>query len=111
LFKNHTRKIEAITFSFFSLGIHHLLNVSTFKDGIGGGILIRAIEPTIGVSKEEKKKGNGPGKFTKLFGLKKEDCNNVDVTTKEAGFIKTFFLFPIFYLYFFQSKFGILIHS
>ena len=73
-----------------------MLNVASFTDGVGGGVLIRAIEPLVGVpcsTVTEKKKGNGPGKLCKLLGLKKKAFNDMDMTLPDAS--KIYYLFNL----------------
>lgn len=56
-----------------------LFNITTMPKGIASGILIRAVEPLEGIEimKERRRKSdeknltNGPGKFTKAFGIDK----------------------------------------
>ena len=79
-----TKKNEAMyleggnIYVYICYGIHHLLNVVTNKKDIPHAILIRAIEPTIGIDimlkRRNKKKENysltaGPGSLTQALGI------------------------------------------
>lgn len=59
-------------------GIHNLFNVVTNVDGIAEAVLIRAIEPTVGISVMKERRGDvksllqltsGPGKLTSALGI------------------------------------------
>jgi DNA-3-methyladenine glycosylase len=62
---------------YFIYGMHHCINVSSEKEGVGAGILIRALEPLDGVEimkrrrhvKDEKNLTNGPGKLCQALGI------------------------------------------
>jgi len=62
---------------YFTYGCHFMLNVVSEKAGIGGAVLIRALEPISGIAlMQENRSGksvaeltNGPGKLTKAFGI------------------------------------------
>jgi len=69
---------------YLNYGMHHLLNYTTEKDGIGA-VLIRALEPTEGIEimkerrKTEKLKNltNGPGKLCQAFGIGSAQNNHM----------------------------------
>src|ERR1700682_1208956 len=56
---------------YFSYGNHFMLNVSAEVDGVGGGVLIRALEPLLGIDRMEQQRGTarrvdlarGPGRL------------------------------------------------
>ena len=56
-------------------GIHHLLNVVTGQEGMGEAVLVRALEPDMGLRWMEMRTGSsgkvtsGPGKLTKAMGI------------------------------------------
>lgn len=59
-------------------GIHNLFNVVTNQTGVADAVLIRAIEPVIGLQEMEKRRGellnpfhltSGPGKLTIALGI------------------------------------------
>jgi DNA-3-methyladenine glycosylase len=60
---------------YFTYGMHHCMNITAGKDV--GGILIRAVEPTEGIEKMQRRRGvkgaknltNGPAKLTQAFGV------------------------------------------
>ncbi len=66
---------------YISYGIHRMINVVTSRKGVAHAILIRAIEPTIGVDKILERRNhdilsyetmNGPGKSAKAMGVSKD---------------------------------------
>ena len=70
-------------------GMYWLLNVVTEPDGIGGGVLIRAVEPLEGIAamyphrpaaNRDIDLTNGPGKLTQAFGIDDEAYHNVPLT-------------------------------
>lgn len=62
---------------YFTYGNHHMLNLVTEPDGVAGAVLIRAIEPTLGVEAMRLRRGgrdgpeltNGPGKVAAALGV------------------------------------------
>ncbi len=61
---------------YFTYGNHHMLNIVTESDGVAGAVLVRAIEPLIGVWVMERRRGrsgieltNGPGKVASALGI------------------------------------------
>lgn len=59
-------------------GMHWMLNVVTEPEGVGGAVLIRAVEPLQGVSAMRERRGdqhsdvdltNGPGKLAEAYGV------------------------------------------
>ena len=63
---------------YFSYGMHCCLNVSTEPEGIGAAVLIRAIEPTVGLDLIRQRRGDalalrdlarGPGRVCAALGL------------------------------------------
>ncbi len=77
-------------------GIHHCINVVTEDKGIGSAVLIRAMEPLIGLDIMKKNRGinnivnlcKGPGNVAKAFGFDKSD--NFKLLTTENLFIQRF---------------------
>ncbi|MBV9886560.1 MAG: DNA-3-methyladenine glycosylase, partial [Acidobacteria bacterium] len=71
---------------YFSYGNHFMLNVSAEKPGIGGGILIRALEPLEGIAEMERRRGTnrlfdltrGPGRLAQAFHIDRT-VNGVDL--------------------------------
>ena len=65
---------------YVSYGIHHCMNVSANKPGVGEGILIRALEPTRGKDLMKRRRAtdqetnlcSGPGKLTQALGITKQ---------------------------------------
>lgn len=69
-------------------GSSYCLNVVTEKDGVGGAVLIRALEPEEGIGLMEKNRRidghltlltNGPGKLTQALGIR-GSMNGADLT-------------------------------
>ena len=62
---------------YFSYGIHSLLNAVAENEGVGAAVLIRALEPTDGVSQMRERRRlerlqdlcSGPGKLTQALGI------------------------------------------
>ena len=75
-------------------GAHWLLNVVTEPDGIGGAVLVRAVEPLRGRDAMHKRRPaatkdidltNGPGKLTEAFGIDGES-HRTDLTAPPIYF-------------------------
>lgn len=61
---------------YFTYGNHHMLNVVAESEGTAAAVLIRAIEPVLGVAVMEERRGrrgveltNGPGKTAQALGI------------------------------------------
>ncbi len=61
---------------YFTYGMHHCLNVVCDHEGVGAGVLIRAVEPIAGLDVMERRRGmsgvlvtNGPGKICQALGV------------------------------------------
>jgi DNA-3-methyladenine glycosylase len=61
---------------YFTYGMHHCCNVVCGKEGIGSGVLIRAVEPLEGIDIIESRRGmsgknttNGPGKVCQALDI------------------------------------------
>lgn len=59
LFLEHGR-----AYVYFCYGVHWMMNVSSEKEGVGGGVLLRALEPLEGF---EGKAAVGPGRLAKTL--------------------------------------------
>ena len=73
-------------------GIHNLFNVVTNQVGVAEAVLIRAVEPTIGIDMMIKRRGefkseiqltSGPGKLTKALGINR-DLNGKSLLNNEV---------------------------
>ena len=69
-----------VVYMYICYGIHDMLNIVTGKEGESHAILIRAIEPTVGLDiirerrgfvNDDKRLCKGPGALAKALGLKK----------------------------------------
>lgn len=80
---------------YFIYGNHYCLNVSCLPDGLPGGILFRAIEPTDGIEEMLKLRGiapdsdlrkltSGPGRLAAAFGITREGDNGKDLTSARS---------------------------
>ncbi len=81
---NKTPKVQALyaeagTIYVYTIHTHKLLNIVAREKGNPQAVLIRAIEPAVGISLMEKNRNtvgisltNGPGKFTKAMGITSE---------------------------------------
>jgi DNA-3-methyladenine glycosylase len=73
---------------YFSYGNHFMLNVSAELPGVGGGILIRALEPLEGIAEMERARGTnrlfdltrGPGRLAQALHID-YSVNGVDLCT------------------------------
>lgn len=66
------------TYVYLCYGMHNLFNIVTNKKGKADAVLIRAIEPLVGISEMQNRRGlvksqfqltSGPGKLTKAMGI------------------------------------------
>lgn len=78
-------------------GMHWLLNVVTEPEGVGGAVLVRAVEPVCGVAhmrarrhaaRRDVQLTNGPGKLTEAFGID-ESFHGIDLTTPPLFFAES----------------------
>ena len=80
---------------YFIYGNHYCLNVSCLPDGIPGGILFRALEPTHGMEEmfrlrripktsDLRRLTSGPGRLAAAFGITRERDNGKDMTTAKS---------------------------
>ncbi len=87
--------IGGTAYVYFVYGNHHCFNVVTGKEGEGNAVLVRAVEPIVGIKKMKSFRGgiqelhnltNGPGKFCQAFGITLKD-NGRDLVTDKDFFI------------------------
>lgn len=72
---------------YFTYGNHYMLNVSGGHDGVGEGVLIRAVEPLEGVERMQRARGKkrledlarGPGRLASAFRIDKR-FDGIDLT-------------------------------
>ena len=86
---------------YLSYGLHVMLNTVCEQEGIGAGVLIRALEPLSGVRLMAERRGllperirdlcSGPGKLTQALGIALSDNGSdllrgpVTITPRQAG--------------------------
>jgi DNA-3-methyladenine glycosylase len=71
----------ACTYVYFTYGVHHMLNIVTQPEGTAGAVLIRALEPEIGLDVMRARRGGrvdaeltrGPGKLAAALGVELSD--------------------------------------
>ena len=83
---------------YFTYGVHFCANVVTREKGIGEAVLIRSVEPIVGIEEMRRNRGftgndgnhgnlanltNGPAKMCQAFGIDKK-LNGVDLTGDEV---------------------------
>jgi DNA-3-methyladenine glycosylase len=81
-------------------GMHNLFNVVTNVEGTADAVLIRAIEPTVGLEEMQERRGvlksqfhltSGPGKLTKALGIDRafngKYLLNHDVWIEDTGMV------------------------
>ncbi|HVO60532.1 MAG TPA: DNA-3-methyladenine glycosylase [Terriglobales bacterium] len=82
---------------YFIYGNHWCFNVSCLPDGIGGGVLFRALEPLEGIKdmaqarhvniradRDLKFLTSGPGRLAEAFGITRERDNSKDLTSRRC---------------------------
>jgi DNA-3-methyladenine glycosylase len=80
---------------YFIYGTHFCLNVSCLPDGVGSGILFRAVEPIKGIEEMFKLRGidkdsdlksltSGPGRMAEAFAITRERDNGKDLTNSRS---------------------------
>jgi DNA-3-methyladenine glycosylase len=76
---------------YFTYGNHHMLNVVTERDGYPAAVLLRAIEPRIGIETMASRRktdiatniSSGPGKLAKALGITRAE-NGTDLTQSQV---------------------------
>jgi DNA-3-methyladenine glycosylase len=82
---------------YFIYGNHYCLNISCLPNGVPGSVLVRALEPLIGIeemakertlslngSKDLRKLTSGPGRLTEAFSITRERDNGKDLTSASS---------------------------
>ncbi len=84
---------------YFIYGNHYCLNVSCLPDGVAGCILIRALEPVVGIEQmyaargltagaggvaELRQLASGPGRLAEAFGITRVRDNDKDVASPRS---------------------------
>ncbi|ADV84488.1 DNA-3-methyladenine glycosylase [Terriglobus saanensis] len=77
-------------------GLHHCLNISCHPAGQSGGVLIRALQPIVGVSTMAKLRklpanapsqriSGGPGRVCQALGITRANVHGLDVTSHSSA--------------------------
>ncbi|MGA2296151.1 MAG: DNA-3-methyladenine glycosylase [FCB group bacterium] len=108
--------VGGILYVYKIYGIHHCINIVTEPESIGSAVLIRAIEPLLGIDTMKELRGNdniynlcsGPAKLAQAFDFKIKDNSsslltpklfiqryenipqNLIVTSRRVGIVKSF---------------------
>jgi DNA-3-methyladenine glycosylase len=82
---------------YFIYGNHYCLNISCLPDGVPGCVLVRALEPLIGIEEMAQERGlslngrgdlrkltSGPGRLAEAFSITRERDNGKDLTSETA---------------------------
>jgi DNA-3-methyladenine glycosylase len=85
---------------YFIYGNHYCLNVSCMKEGLGEGVLFRAMEPVFGITDMARARGielpacprttqlrmisSGPGRMAEALGITRVRDNNKDFTSRRS---------------------------
>lgn len=88
------------SYVYLCYGMHNLFNVVTNVEGMAEAVLVRAVEPTLGVEEMKLRRGelknpyhltSGPGKLTKALGIDRKFNGkyllNTDVWIEDLGVI------------------------
>jgi DNA-3-methyladenine glycosylase len=83
-----------ISYVYFIYGNHYCFNVSCLRDGRAGGVLVRALEPLVGIEEMARARGlgaadfadlrrltSGPGRLAEAFGITRMRDNEKDLTS------------------------------
>lgn len=81
---------------YFIYGRYFCANISCEREGLGAGILLRALEPVMGIAQMARNRGldknaplrmiaSGPGRLCEALGLTRPLHNGLDVTSKASS--------------------------
>jgi len=79
---------------YFTYGLHTMLNIVTAPEGVGEAVLLRALEPALGLDTMQRLRGervplkdltNGPGKLAQALALAHRRDDGMDVTDPQSG--------------------------
>ena len=80
---------------YFTYGMHFCMNVVTGRPGEGSAVLLRAVEPLVGMERMRKQRGEvkglrllcaGPGRLTQAFAIGRQH-NGMDLVGDEGVFL------------------------
>jgi DNA-3-methyladenine glycosylase len=82
---------------YFIYGNHYCLNISCLPDGVPGCVLVRALEPLVGIEEMAQERGlslngrsdlrkltSGPGRLAEAFSITRERDNGKDLTSPSS---------------------------
>ena len=79
---------------YFIYGMYFCLNVSCEREGLGAGVLFRALEPVAGLEAMARNRGldgtrvaaltSGPGRLCQAFGVTRDRDNGADLTSPKS---------------------------
>jgi DNA-3-methyladenine glycosylase len=80
---------------YFTMGMHHCLNITTEPEGTAAAVLIRALEPVEGIETMRRNRdvgdvgrlASGPGNLTRALGIDRR-LNGEDVVTSRVLFLE-----------------------
>lgn len=86
-----------ISYVYFIYGNHYCFNVSCLRDGVAGGVLVRALEPVVGIDDMARARGlgaadcadlrrltSGPGRLAEALGITRVRDNEKDLTSAKS---------------------------
>ena len=83
------------SYIYFTYGMHFCFNVTTNVENVGEAVLIRAVEPIVGIEwmrehrpkvKQDRELTSGPGRMCQAFALTREE-NGIDLIESDVLFI------------------------
>lgn len=84
-----------IAYVYFSYGVHWCMNVVAGPAGVGGAVLLRAVEPVEGITLMQRRRGrdaltdlgSGPGKLAQALGIGRQQ-NGADLMRSELRILE-----------------------
>jgi DNA-3-methyladenine glycosylase len=100
-YRGRTKRTEVMfgppghAYVYFTMGMHHCLNITTEPEGTAAAVLIRALEPKEGVDRMRRNRGvadvlrlaTGPGNLTRALGIDRR-LNGEDVVSSNVLFLE-----------------------
>jgi DNA-3-methyladenine glycosylase len=100
-YRGRTKRTEVMfgppghAYVYFTMGMHHCLNITTEPEGTAAAVLIRALEPKEGIDMMRRNRGvadvrrlaSGPGNLTRALGIDR-GLNGEDVVSSKVLFLE-----------------------